>query len=447
MSAPRVPDAILWHEGMMLSPQHFQQQDRRAEALLAHRLEVAAPHAWGVLELQYDKAALVNGLFRVTLLRAVLPDGMAVVHSSDPQDGCPEQTLEIDLTQSLEEIKAKPQRIHLAVPVPASDGTLSVGDSPRFLTAEGPEAVDEHAADGRLRVPRLVPNLRLLVSNQPSRRFVALPLAEVEFRNETFSPTAYVPPAPAVDPGSRLGALCLGVAERMRQKAVMLSERIQATVREGGVVSNQDQAMIHAMVTALPRFEVAARSRTTHPEALYAELAGIVGQVATMTESMMPPVLPLYAHDNPWPAFDSAARYIHSVMERVSETYVAVAFDRGQAAFSLFLRDRWLRPGLTIGLRHGTSMTQAEAVSWLESCLIGSASSIPDLESRRILGAPRRLIERDDDLQVVPGRGMLLFAIETGRDFIRAGEPLVIAQQDARRTIQPSEIMLFVPPG
>lgn len=447
MSAPATPHAILWHEGMMLSPQHFQQQDRRAEALLSARLGAAAPDAWGVIELHYDKAALVNGLFTVTRLHAVMPDGMVVDYATDPQDGCPEQTLSADLTQALDEIKAKPQRIHLAVPVAAADGTLTAGGTARYLTAEGPESVDEHAADGRLRVPRMVPNLQLLVTNQPSRRFVTLAVAEVEFRNETFSLTPFVPPAPLSDPASRPGALCLGIAERMRQKAVMLSERIQAAVREGGVVSQQDQTMIQALVASLPRFEVTARSRHTHPAVLYTELAGIAGQVSVMTESLIPPVLPAYAHDNPWPAFDAAGRYVHAVLDRISETYVAVAFDRAQTAFSLYLRDRWLRPGLTIGIRHGASMTQAETVGWLDSCLIGSSSLIPDLESRRILGASRRLIERDDELQVVPGRGMLLFTLDTAQGFVRAGEPLMIVQQDARRTIQPSEIMLFVPPG
>ncbi len=447
MSAPRLEDAIVWHEGMMLSPQHFQQQDRRLEALLFHRLETAAPQSWGVVDLQFDSALLVNGLFRVTRLKAVMPDGLVVTYASEPRDGYAERTLDIDLNEHAEQIKAKPQRIHLTVPVPAANGTLTVGDGARFQSVEGPETVDEHLADSRTRIPRLMPTLRLQVTNQPSARVVSLPLAEVEFCNESFSLTGFVPPAPGVEPASRIGTLCIGVAERMRQKAVMLSERLQASLREGGAVSQQDHAMIQALVASLPRFEVMARSGCVHPFALYAELAGLAGQVATMTENMMPPILPAYVHRDPWPSFDTAARYIHSVLERISETYLAVSFNRTPTAFSLFLREAWVRPALTVGLRHGSGMTQAEAVSWLDSCLIGSVSTMPDMESRRILGARRRLIERDEDLKVMPGRGMLLFSIDATPDLVRPGEPLVISQQDTRRTVQPSEILLFVPPG
>ena len=38
-----VPDAIKWHEGMMLAPQHFQQMALRGEQLLVYHVAAAAP--------------------------------------------------------------------------------------------------------------------------------------------------------------------------------------------------------------------------------------------------------------------------------------------------------------------------------------------------------------------------------------------------------------------
>jgi len=49
-----LPDAIQWSEGMMLSPQHLQQNDRYWHAHLRHRLQAVAPHYWGVLKLHVD---------------------------------------------------------------------------------------------------------------------------------------------------------------------------------------------------------------------------------------------------------------------------------------------------------------------------------------------------------------------------------------------------------
>ncbi len=54
----RPPQRIVWSEGMLISPQHLQQQDRYHEALLGERLRALSPHAWGVVELALDERAL-----------------------------------------------------------------------------------------------------------------------------------------------------------------------------------------------------------------------------------------------------------------------------------------------------------------------------------------------------------------------------------------------------
>ena len=41
-----IPEAVQWHEGMLLAPQHFQLSARRGEALLGYALGAAAPFAW-----------------------------------------------------------------------------------------------------------------------------------------------------------------------------------------------------------------------------------------------------------------------------------------------------------------------------------------------------------------------------------------------------------------
>ena len=37
MNAYEIPDAIQWHEGLLLTPQHFQQMSARHEALVQYR--------------------------------------------------------------------------------------------------------------------------------------------------------------------------------------------------------------------------------------------------------------------------------------------------------------------------------------------------------------------------------------------------------------------------
>ncbi|NUB17000.1 type VI secretion system baseplate subunit TssK, partial [Azospirillum brasilense] len=73
-----IPDAIDWHDGMLLAPQHFQQQALRHERQLTYHVRQARPFHWGVVHLQVDRVQLVSGLVQVRELEAILPDGIVV---------------------------------------------------------------------------------------------------------------------------------------------------------------------------------------------------------------------------------------------------------------------------------------------------------------------------------------------------------------------------------
>ncbi|MDF1750691.1 MAG: type VI secretion system baseplate subunit TssK, partial [Alphaproteobacteria bacterium] len=79
-SARELPDAIQWHEGMLLAPQHFQQLAVRGEELIAYHTATSSPFHWGIRHLKVDPVQLVSGIFRVLELEAVLPDGLIVTH-------------------------------------------------------------------------------------------------------------------------------------------------------------------------------------------------------------------------------------------------------------------------------------------------------------------------------------------------------------------------------
>ncbi len=55
-----LPERVIWTEGMGVSPVHFQQQDRYADAQLGLR-GLLFPHAWGFTELILDEQYLKLG--------------------------------------------------------------------------------------------------------------------------------------------------------------------------------------------------------------------------------------------------------------------------------------------------------------------------------------------------------------------------------------------------
>src|SRR6266568_4617056 len=82
ITAREVPPAVQWHEGMLLAPQHFQLQTQRQETLLHYHSAAIAPFLWGVRHVEIDSVMLVDGVFRVLELEAVMPDGLVVAHSA-----------------------------------------------------------------------------------------------------------------------------------------------------------------------------------------------------------------------------------------------------------------------------------------------------------------------------------------------------------------------------
>src|SRR5918911_4642108 len=70
---------VVWNEGMLLTPHHFQQWDNYYEELLNSRLASLLPYEWGVLDIQINNEAVANGRFDLIRLRAVMPDGLSVV--------------------------------------------------------------------------------------------------------------------------------------------------------------------------------------------------------------------------------------------------------------------------------------------------------------------------------------------------------------------------------
>lgn len=67
---------VLWTKGVLLSPQHFQTQDRFLEDLLEFQLSTLAFCPWGFSRLEVDREALAGGSFAIAAAAGILPDGL-----------------------------------------------------------------------------------------------------------------------------------------------------------------------------------------------------------------------------------------------------------------------------------------------------------------------------------------------------------------------------------
>lgn len=98
---------VVWSEGMMLQPQHFQQQARYHDAQLRDTFTTISPYSWGVSSYSIDKALLKTGKLCVSQASGILQDGS--VFDFPERDHAP---ISIDVTK-----EALGQIIFLAVPI------------------------------------------------------------------------------------------------------------------------------------------------------------------------------------------------------------------------------------------------------------------------------------------------------------------------------------------
>jgi hypothetical protein len=94
-------------------------------------------------------------------------------------------------------------------------------------------------------------------------------------------------------------------------------------------------------------------------------------------------------------------------------------------------------------MRGQAGMSEQEVARWGRECLIGSRSRLRSMRENRILGARRELIERDEDL--VPPRGVALFALKADPEFVEQDEVLQIFNgSPTGQSQRPAEIVLYV---
>lgn len=439
-SAQELPDAIQWHEGMLLTPQHFQQLAARSEELVYYHALSATPFHWGIRHLKIDPVTLVGGVFRILELEAILPDGLIVTHM--PGDPDP---LEIDLNDNMDALVGKAATINLATPVRRLGGRLSSGELPRFVSVEGPMTTDESTGEGEARIPRLRPRLSLVIEETLPQKFTGFPVAKVELRDEAFTVTAFSPPQLKVSRTSPLGEICQGVARRLREKSTYLAERTSAPAVQTDYANLQhNQLMIHGLVAGLPVLEAMLKTEQIHPFPLYLHLCTVAGHMAAVGGASAPPILGAYDHDDPRQAYEAVSAFVMQMLDRVSELYTAIPFKEEEGVYTLDLQADWLKRPLTLGVRARPGETETDVIDWMAGALIGSVSAIPGMQDRRVLGSARLRLDRDEALDLTPTRGVVLFQVESDPEYIRSGEALTVLANERSGKTNPLEIVLYV---
>ena len=445
--AHAIPPAVLWSEGMLLSPQHFQQAELHASGLRSYMALAASPYCWGVQKLRIDEAALLANSFAITELEAIMPDGLLVLHEDKAEPGAPK--LQVDLTPSLSAAGSARIAIHLTVAAPSATSLLN-GQQQRFRQMPGVAVADENTGADPVAVQRLVPRLTLHVTDgplcPPPPVFVSLPLAVLECDGQRFKPAHYDPPRVRVDRDTPLYQLADRLSIDLRRKAMDWHAGVRDAPSNSGEAVGDLVAILRALVRGLPRLEALLQSTRAHPFAVYLALCDITGDLAVVSGQLTLPRLEPYAHADALAAYRVIETQLRAALANLVTPHKIAVFDhQSPGRFELRLLAEYPSRGLVIGARLAPGMDPVDVKSWFSAAVIATADRSENVRINSAIGASRVAITSADELDLVPPPNMLLFRVHIDPAFITAGEVLRIGQGAGDTQTEPLELMHIFP--
>ena len=312
---------IVWNEGMLLTPHHFQQWDNYFEELLNTRIQGAMQFEYGILDLQVSNEAVANGNFQITNCRAVMPDGLLV--------NVPDAEAVPDLRPVGNHFppEAATLGVHLAIPAKKAgeanfqtDGARA-GSNLRFLQ-EGVMVKDETTGTNEQAVALAKSNLRIIFDDELRDGFTSIKIAELE-RTPTGQlkiSEEYIPPILKVSGSVWLSNLLRQLVEILITKSGSLGEQRRQSKASLADFTTSEVAvfwLLHTINASIPTMAHYFRSTVLHPEKLYLEMAGLVGKLMTFSVDSHPKDIVRYDHDDLYFTFSNLASQLKELLETV----------------------------------------------------------------------------------------------------------------------------------
>lgn len=401
MEIETLPEALQWSEGMMISPQHFQQNDIYWNQMLRHVMAQLQPNYWGVIDMQLNTDNIAAGEVVVERLHCVMPDGLVIQHPLEGQD----DVLSVNVADH-DGIQAngKSLRVFLTVPIRREGSASSSAPIQRYKPVSGNLVLDENTGTGSMAIERLRPIVELLPGEKEKipAKFVAMPLFELTRDEAGLRISSYHPPLLRIGASGFLSENSLQarlekLTRDARAKAYLLAGVENEKNPSSMPIDHRYRTIIRALVSSLPSLEVLVSSQTAHPFDIYRALASFDGQISALHASQLPMKPAPYDHDDMYAAFDEIIVGINSAIDDLQLAYTALHFqaDENAGSFRLKLEADLDVSRLLIEIRPRPGQSVRRLGNWLTQSRIAREDLMQDLVRRRQAGANSGILTKD----------------------------------------------------
>ncbi|MQJ48162.1 type VI secretion system baseplate subunit TssK [Escherichia coli] len=322
---------VMWQEGMLMRPHHFQQQQRYNDYLDNQRFRAMNDLSWGFTELTLNNELLAQGKIMIDSASGTLPDG--TVFSIPDQDALPDPLHPQHFPDE------RSRNIYLALPV-ASDVRNEISDGRRIgrYRLNYADVRDLHSEEGDTRtltLGQLTP--RIMSGAEDMSAYITLPLCRISNRHADGSLTLdddFIPSCQNIQVSKKLRVYLKEVQGAIGGRASDLANRIGSPA-QSGIADVAEFMMLQLLNRNQTRFTHRARRSQLHPEDFYLDLAGLLGELMTFTEpSRLPCPLDVYDHHDLTKTFKTLLQPLETGMQmmRVADSRWPESLQQQQAS-------------------------------------------------------------------------------------------------------------------
>lgn len=325
---------VIWFEGMLLTPQHFQQQERYFEYLFKHhKINLGIEQNFGLKKITISTKALALNRIMLEEVAGIFPDGTPFFINASAHNALIKQHLVI-------EANATAQKIYLCLPL-QSTYRQQIADEPdhqyRYQTemiklkdTNADESEDASVVTGML-------NLSLRTDAADLSNYMVIPIAKIKYCNEKEGIVLdenFIPPLLATE-------LAPILCKEISHIAELLQERVKALAQRIGNFDSQNKTHFNELLLlqTLNRHVLTWQQgvkQLNYPPLYFYNLAlAFLGDLATFTleEKYWPEALH-YQHENLEKTFVPILTTIRSLLNKaIDYSTMSVHLERTAQGF------------------------------------------------------------------------------------------------------------------
>ena len=308
---------VVWSEGMFLSSQHFQQQERYFEQLVDGKCIAYGAYGWGVDSFEIDLHLLNLGKISLISGKGTFPDGTPF---DFPRVDEPPMVLEVP-------VNTHGSVVYLCLPVkrPGAVDVTSAGSTQglaRYYNHEQ-EVRDVSSDSGEsvvLDVGKL--HFRLMLETDDTSGYVKIGLVRIDEAREdknVLLDANYIASCLDCKKSPKLNGFLAEVIGLLHHRGEAIAGRLADTNR-GGTAEVADYMMLQLINRLEPMAKHLSSMNGLHPVDLFAETIQMVGELSTfVAKNKRSPDFPHYLHEDLQTSFAPVMATLRNSLSSVYE--------------------------------------------------------------------------------------------------------------------------------